>query len=306
VPAEAGQQKERLPFNGRAWFNRHGLAARVLLLAGALLAMAGGAVGAAGEQAAVPPRLHPWGRFERGAWKLVQVITETLDGQGEVVSTSTTDTKTTLTDIDQDGVTLEIQTCMEVAGKRFQAEPQTVRQGFHGEVLDPNLKVKDPVNGEVLIEGEKVACQVRQLELVDANGKTDIRLYYVTTKPPYVLRRQSVARDPNGEKLSETSVEAIALDMLVKVQGEIYRGSYVRTVHQNAKGTATTLAVVVSEVPGGVVRHSSKEVDASGRLVRRSTLELLDYNVNPEEDRSGLFNRKRPNRRAKSPPRYGP
>ena len=61
-------------------------------------------------------------------------MTETLDEHGQVVSTNSADTTTTLVDIDNDGVTLEIQTCMEVAGKRFQAEPQTVKQGFHGEL----------------------------------------------------------------------------------------------------------------------------------------------------------------------------
>jgi hypothetical protein len=63
---------------------------------------------------------------------------------------------------------------------------------------------------------------------------------------------------------------------------------------------------VVRDVPGGVVSHSSKEVDKNGRLRRRSTLELLDYSADPEKDRSDLFNRKRPNRRTKPPTRYGP
>ena len=30
-------------------------------------------------------------------------------------------------------------------------------------------------------------------------------------------------------------------------------------------------------MPGGVVAHSSKEVDVQGRLLRRSTLELVNY-----------------------------
>ena len=60
-------------------------------------------------------------------------------------------------------------------------------------------------------------------------------------------------------------------------------------------------------MPGGVVRNSSKEVDKNGRLVRRSTLELIDYNNDPDKDRTGLFGRKRPPRhRNKPPPHYGP
>jgi len=49
-----------------------------------------------------------------------------------VVSTNTADNQNHLLDADTDGVTLEIQTCMEVPANVFQAEPQTVKQGFHG------------------------------------------------------------------------------------------------------------------------------------------------------------------------------
>jgi hypothetical protein len=66
------------------------------------------------------------------------------------------------------------------------------------------------------------------------------------------------------------------------------------------------MSVVVGDVPGGVVSHSSKEVDKNGRLLRRSTLELVDYNIDPDRERSGLFGRKRPNRRPKPETNYGP
>jgi hypothetical protein len=49
-------------------------------------------------------------------------------------------------------------------------------------------------------------------------------------------------------------------------------------------------------VPGGIVSHSSKELDADGRLVRHSVLELVDYGSDPENDRSSVFGRKRANK----------
>ncbi len=260
------------------------------------------------QEAGVSAKLHPWGLFDPGAWKTVRVVTETLNEKGQVVSTSTTDTKTTLVDIDNDGVTLEIQACMEVAGKRFEAEPQTIKQGFHGELLGPNLKLKEPTDGEVVVEGRKISCKVQQLESVVPNGKTVTTISYSATAAPYILKRQSVTADPEGKNAqSETTVEVIALKMPLKVRAETKNGMYVKTVHKNANGVVTTLAVVLPEVPGGVVSNSSKEIDKTGRLVRRSTLELIDYNSEPDTDRSGMFGRKRPPRhRAKPPPRYGP
>ena len=270
---------------------------RVLTLALGLAAVCASGMA---QESGITARLHPWGRFDPGAWKLVRVVTETLDEHGEVVSTNSADTKTTLVDIDDDGVTLEIQTCMEVAGKRFQAEPQTVKQGFHGELVGPNLKLQKRLDGEVVIEDRRRACKIQPLEIVGPAEKTNVQLYYSPSLWPYVLKRESVTSDPEGKTIvNRTNVEVIALDMPVSVQEETQSGAYVKTVYRNAKGTVTTLAVVLPDVPGGVVSHSQKEVDASGRVVRRSTLKLLDYGIHPENDRPGLLNRKHSGRRGK-------
>ena len=260
------------------------------------------------QEAGITAKLHPWGQFEPGAWKLVRVATETLDEQGHVVSTSSTDTKTTLLDIDDEGVTLEIQACVEVAGKRFEAEPQTLKQGFHGETACPSPKLKPPVDGQVVVDDRKIACKVQQLECTGPNGKTVTTIYYSPTTAPYVFKRESVTNDPEGKSVvSETSVEVTTLEMPCKVLNEVRNGFYVKTTNKNVKGTVITLAITSPTVPGGVVSLSSKEVDKNGRIVRRSTLELIDFNSDPEKDRTGIFGRKRANRhRVKTTARYGP
>ncbi|MEN6450920.1 MAG: hypothetical protein ABFC96_10550 [Thermoguttaceae bacterium] len=260
----------------------------------AVFALAISAVAAAQPQGTA--RLHPWGRFEPGSWKVVRVVTETLNEQGQVVSTSTADTRTTLLGLDGDGVTLEVQACVEVAGKRFQAERQTVKQDFFSEPAGPSLTVSEPADTQILVEGRKIACKVYQLETVDGREKMATSVYCSTAIPPYVLKREAVTTGADGKTvLSETGVEIVALDMPVRVRGETRSGSYVKTVHKNGKGTVTTLAVVLPDVPGGVVSHNSKEIDPNGRVIRRSTLELLDYNAEPERP----ANRRRASRRAK-------
>lgn len=261
------------------------------------------------QEAGISARFHPWGAFDPGTWKTVRVISETLNEEGQVVSICTTDTKTTLVDIDNQGVTLEIQTCMEVAGKRFETEPQTLKQGFHGELVAPNLKIKDPADDQQIeIEGRKIACMSQQLEAVAAGGKTATTIYYSATVAPYILKRESTTTDAEGANvLSETNVDVISFATPLTIRGETKSGIRMKTVHKNAKGTVTTLASVLPEVPGGVVSSSSKEVDKNGLLVRRSTLALIDYNDDPEKDRSNMFGRKRPPRhRPKPPPRYVP
>ncbi len=235
--------------------------------------------------------LHPWGRFEPGAWKITRVVTETFDEQGSLVST--TETRTTLVSVSQEGVTLRVEVLLEVGGRRFDAEPQTVTQGFHGELLSQPVRITELPGADVVISGRRIPCKVQQLEVANPTGTTRTKVYYTDQVEPYILRRESVKMDPAGKNvLSETTVEVIAQDVPCKVLGAIYSSSHVKSVTKHPKGTITTLTVMSMEVPGGVICQTSKELDSQGRLLRRSSLELVDYGLEPETLRPGFFFRR--------------
>ena len=253
---------------------------------------------AVAQETPPPPQLHPWGQFEPGAWKLVRVVTETFNEQGSPVGTNTSDYRTTLLDTDDGGVTLEMKVCAEVAGRRFDGEPQTIKQNYYGEQQSPGLKLKEPAAGQVTIEDRKIPCQVREIESSNPNGKTTTTIYYSATASPYVLKRESVTTDQEGKNIiSETNVSVQTLEMPCKVMGVMRSAAHVKTVQKTPKGTIYTLAVICPEIPGGIVSNSSKELDSSGRLVRRSTLELVDFNTEPEKSRTSPLGRKRPRNR---------
>jgi hypothetical protein len=53
-------------------------------------------------------------------------------------------------------------------------------------------------------------------------------------------------------------------------------------------------------MPGGIVARTSKEIDPQGRLLRRSTLQLIDYHVAVDDDDEGSkFLTRRQTRRAR-------
>jgi hypothetical protein len=106
-----------------------------------------------------------------------------------------------------------------------------------------------------------------------------------------------VTTDLDGKNIiSEIHVSVHALEMPCKISGALRSAAYIKTVQKTPKGTIYSLAAVCPEIPGGIVSNSSKELDATGRLVRRSTLELVDFNTGPEKDRTGILGRKRPSR----------
>ena len=113
--------------------------------------------------------MHPWGRFHKGAWRYTRVVTECFDEHGAITNTSVTEAKTTLREVGADGVTLQVEAAVEVAGKQRDAEPQTLKQGFHGELVGERLTVRDLGVGEVTIDGCRVPCRLEQFE---ATGPT--------------------------------------------------------------------------------------------------------------------------------------
>jgi hypothetical protein len=257
-------------------------------------ALAAGA--AAAEDAGLTRVHHPWGRFEPGAWKMVRVITETLDEQGTVSSTTNHDTRTLLQRVDPESVSLEVAVTVEVAGKRFETEPQVVRQPYHSEMVGGNAKAKAPVDTTITIEGREYRCRMVQLEYTGPNNsnKTTTNIYYSDAVAPYVLRRETTTTDAEGAAtLNEAIVEVAALELPWRASGEIKSAALVKSTVKHAKGSTITWAFTSPDVPGGVMSHTSKELDSNGRTLRRSTLELIDYGLQCEEEPAGLFRLKR-------------
>jgi hypothetical protein len=270
-----------------------------LLLAGLCPALS------AGEETGLSRKHHPWGCFEVGAWTRVRVVTQTFE-QNQTLTTIT-ETTTTLKEISDDGVTLLVESVVDVGGKRLRSDPQTVKQGWHGELASQDVKVTHLDDSEVVIRGRRIPCKVQQLEVVGPASKTTTKIYYSDTVEPFILKRESVSTDLEGKtKLGETTVEVMDVDVPCRILASIRNTFHVKAVHKSAKGgTTTTIAFTSTRVPGGVIRNDSKEYDASGRLVRQSTLELLDYGLEAEEERDealGPWRPVRPRRLQRLPP----
>ncbi len=223
----------------------------------------------------------------------MRVIRETLDENGQVAGTTTTETTTTLMKVDEDGVTLEMEICVDVSGKPMKPEFQTVQQGFHGQPPSEHLQAGEDRDGEVTIEGRRVPCKIIRLELAGPTGKTTTDIYYSATVAPYLLKQRQVTTDPEGKNtLGETTFTVVRLDMPCKVSADIKTSVDVETFRRYSKGTARTWSITSPEIPGGIISYRSKEMDSEGRLIRRSTLELLDYDIEPARERTTLLRRR--------------
>lgn len=249
-----------------------------------------------GEDAGLTKDLHPWGRFEhhKGAWKRYRVTTESLDENGQVVNTTVTETKTSLEDVDAEGVTLRVETIAEIAGKQLPSQPKQLRQSLRGDWAVGKAVVHGGGLAQVMIEGRAVPCRVEVAEVVGPAGKTVTRTFYSRFVSPYVLRRESRTTDPEGKTtLDETVFRVVSLDRPCKVAPHIRRAVSIESVSTTPSGSTITRGFISDEVPGGVVFHTADELDKNGRLVRHSSLVLVDFGLEPEKEDSGFIGRKR-------------
>jgi hypothetical protein len=232
------------------------------------------------QPADAPRQQHAWGRFAPGAWKTIRVVTETLDSGGAVASRSMTESTTTLTQADDKSFTLRIESVMEVAGKRIIADPQTLSQRYNGTSPNQTPERRTLPDERLLIDGQEYVCQVEEVTVLGPMSRTVTRTWHAPRIAPFVLKRDSTTTNPNdGALIGRSTQEVVALDMPHKLLDKSLSAAHVKVTQTHDKGTTVTMAITTFDVPGGVVAHTTKELDPTGRVVRRGTLELIDYGL---------------------------
>ncbi len=239
------------------------------------------------------PIEHPWANFPNGSWRSVRVLVETLDELGNVSSTTRTEMKSTLIAADARGYSLQIDSTVEIAGKQFKGQPLLVRHGYFGEAEGQEINLKSLGEEDVTIDGRTVKSEVRQATYEVDGIKRTSTIHYSSLVPPYQLKRVTVTDGLPVEQRSTTTVETIAIDMPHRVLDRIRSTAVVKTTRRSPQGTKVTLEVHNDDVPGAVISHSASEFDATGKVVRRSTLELIDYAVGGHPDGADPVTRRR-------------
>jgi hypothetical protein len=228
---------------------------------------------------------HPWGCFNEGSWTKVRVTTETFDDSGKVANTSCMETKTTLASLELDGVVLQLENVIDVAGKRLVSQQQTVKLGFAGEQIGQNVVVKNLGVAQVQIAGRQIPCKMQELEVVADGRKRVTVVHYSDEVTPHILRRRSVLSELDAVEspTQETTVEVVAFDTPINVLGENRVGSKFKIEQKTDRGSTITESTNVAGIPGELISHTSTSLDAEGRLLRRSRLQIVGFHVAPDD-----------------------
>ena len=243
-------------------------------------------VAAAACAAQEPPAKdhHPWGKFRPGAWKKLRLVTQSYQDR-KLISTTTQETTATLLEVTADEYALRLEVTVEVAGKRFTHPPQTIRRRLLGDTNNGPPTVKKLGNETLTIHSRVVATEVFELTSSGDLVNRTLVMRYSPEFFPYVLQQNLKAESSDGSvTLYETQQETLAFNMPFKVLTEIHDAAFVRTLHRKQDETTVTMEVHSESVPGGVVSHSAKKLDASQVVIEQSTLELVDYGFADNEE----------------------
>ncbi|MFM7846763.1 MAG: hypothetical protein ACKPEY_21360, partial [Planctomycetota bacterium] len=143
---------------------------------------------------------HPWGAFRVGAWKRVRVVTETLDGDGKVLTVSTTETTSTLESVTDREIALRVASTIEIGGKSYPSPPQVLRQGFYGQAAGQVANVKKTTDSQVTINGQAIPCETFEVT-VQGDDKKRVTLLQISEKhAPYVLGSATSMVKGEGQK----------------------------------------------------------------------------------------------------------
>ena len=233
------------------------------------------------ESPDIPREQHPWARFDPGSWKTVRIVAETLDDDGKVSSSSTTETRTCLVDLNESGFELEIESSVDVSGKRLASPPQyqelklpcAAPGGASG-----GSDFKNVGTATYALDGRQVPCDIYEVQANGNGERSTTRVYYSSGFSPRILKEETITTDAEGQAtLRESTESVVATDMPYKMKSTILPTWQTQTFRKTTKGVTVEIQVHSDRIPGGVVAQSIKELDTSGRVIRRSTLELVDY-----------------------------
>ncbi|NOZ40784.1 MAG: hypothetical protein GXP24_11235 [Planctomycetes bacterium] len=243
----------------------------------------------------LPAEQHLWARFQPGAWRDLQTVTETFDETGQVVSRNVTTRKEVLQAVAEGKYVLKIQATVDLSGKRIVGDwkNHTLHLATDGAgTITDSHRLEDQT---LSLAGRTVECQVFELHYREGSRKLTDRIHYAPQRFPFVLHRETfpelvpaegspkeAATDATAE--AEQLIEVMAQTVPHQVGEQLLACSLLRAFRHRPKGDTLRLAYLNRTVPGGEVAVWTTDFDAQGQLVRWSVTTLLAYGETPPDD----------------------
>jgi len=226
-----------------------------------------------------PAEHHPWGRFPVGAWRELEITTETFDENNKLFGKSVTTQREILKAIADDSYVIDVQATVDVSGKRIQGPWNTRVLRLATDRPGAIFSSTRQADHMLALPIGAVSCQVWEVRYSDESSNLLDRVYYSPEVYPHVLARNVI------EQSEDTPIEMAPLDAVTTVarslphnfEGRILECVAQQTIRRRDKGNSQTVAILSSEIPGGELETQSTDFDSSGRRIRWSVQKLIGH-----------------------------
>ncbi len=233
----------------------------------------------AAEPFLLPVEQHSWARFQPGAWRELQTVSERFDEAGQFVSRSVTTQKEILQAVAEGKYVLQVQATVDLGGKRIVGDWKTHVLHLATDGAGPISDSRRVENRSLSLAGRAVECQVFELRYLEGDRNLTELVYYDSQRFPFVLQRETFADNGQQETTTETEqlIEVTAQAVPYRVGEQLLDCCCLRTLRHRTKGDTLRLAFSTLTVPGGEVAVWSTDFGAQGQRVRWSVTTLLAY-----------------------------
>lgn len=222
------------------------------------------------------PRLRrEWEGFAPGSSAQVQRRRIVYNDKGEVESSTTLQTTTTLLERADGFNAVKMQLKIDVAGTVFSPDPNTVRFGAVSEKPGETVETEHLGTEKLTVDNEEFECRKYNITVESESGRRQSRVW-VSDIYPYVMKSEATVTAKDGNESERITASVIAMDMPIEVLSEVMSGAFVRIVSETDESRSVTLEASCPDVPGGLIWHS-KKVLVKGQLQEESHLRLIEY-----------------------------
>jgi hypothetical protein len=251
-----------------------------------------------------------WQGFAPGSWCKIRTISETLDDKGAVVGTTTSTTSFKLERVEEDAVTVDVlEGTVEYAGKTFSTPAAKLVLRPFGRSEKEKIDFDEQPTDAKPDEAEQGDSDRSVKAVITGDeGKREVTAVFRDASLRLPVRRIVKSFDAKGEPVATTTTDLFVPNVPFPVRRGFRSTTYYRTHYRNHKLTSTTVVAKSTDVPGQLLYANAIERDASGRVFRRTSQELIEYyavkqpaegisyNVPPKQRRQERRERRQENR----------
>lgn len=234
---------------------------------------------------------HPWARFEPGAWRRVEVLSEVFDETGAFAGRTVSERTERLIAVGERSYTLSIEPVVQIAGRRTpgpvearklwllndRPSEQPIIAWTAGEPTSISL-------GETVVPCRTWTIDSGVFGAEEPQREEKLTLFVSQESQPAVLRRKrlSVLQGEAGpvftESVTRFSMPAIYGD-------ELTAAWHTESTTEHPSGERTeAFAIHGHDAPGGLFQRAVAEYDAAGVKTRWQVTRLVASGRTPTED----------------------